>query len=302
MDIEKLYIEEFHSKSREIDIKISAGLIPREVYKFRIWNDSPRDHIVKRRTIRLASPLELQADYPELRLPIDETIIDEAYMKRVARAEARKIYPFLNENDIERIAINEVRPKLTLDIKDEREWAYIKIREFSNAVNGVFCASYTFEDIIQWEYIANLGKGFAVSLDMKKVYLKREIFGTAGYVQYYPSNKIPTIKPYCFTEEERIERMFKQIFAVPDKFSYEKEYRIVRSSQRYDEEGNVAPFQESQRIITLNMEDYTGILLGYDMDAVEKDELIQVCKIQLQGIPIYQTKIEKGKVVIDYIV
>lgn len=289
MDVDRAYKLELEGKAREIDERIESGEIPKIVYKFRSWNDSPNDYIIKRKTIRLSSPLELQADYPELRLPINESLITEAYMQRVALNEAKKYYPQVGSYMLEKIANEEIRPKLTLDIKEEREWAYQKIREANDKLKGVFCASYTFEHLDQWIYLADNATGFAVGFSLKEIYLKKEIFGVAGYVEYYPSNQIPTLEPYSFSEQERREKSMKEIFAVPDRYKHEREYRIVRSSHKYDSNGNIAEYTEKERIVNLKNEDYIEILLGPEMEINELNELVTHCKENIPNVDIYET-------------
>ncbi len=290
-----MYSELVEEQSYEIDAKIHARQLPQVIYKFRIWNDSPNDHILKKQTIRLASPFELQADYSETILPINESVITEVYMQKVALNEAILNNPEADQSTIENIA-KEIRPKLTLDIREEREWAYGKIRERNNETKGVFCASYTSDHLDQWTYMADNGKGFVVGLNFKNIYLKEEVFGIAKCVQYYPADKIPMVEPYSFTAEERLEKSLQEIFSVPNKYSYEREFRIVRTNHRYDSFGQVAAYTEHERIIKLNVDDYVEILLGFDISDQDRNEIIDICSRFLPTIPVFETEIRGGKV------
>ena len=78
---------------RQVEQKIKEGRYPSTVYKFRCWDDEPNDHILRKRTIKLVSPSDLLADYPEARLPIDKTQLTEDNLMKYALHHAKKLYP-----------------------------------------------------------------------------------------------------------------------------------------------------------------------------------------------------------------
>lgn len=280
----------------ELNYKISTGSLPEIVYKFRIWNDSPNDYILKKQTIRLSSPFELQADYSETILPIDESLITEEYMMKVALHQAKIYNPEASIFDQLNLA-NKLRKEMIIDNKEKRELAYKYIRERNNETLGVFCASYTFEFLDQWVYLADDGSGFAVGLDFKEIYLHNDIFGSAKFVSYYPEHNPPKVPPYSFTDEERIESSMMEDFNVPDKYSYEREFRITRTNHRYDENGYVAAYTEDERTVKLDSKCYKEILLGFKISSNDRDEIIQMRDSLNLQIPIFDTKIVSNKVI-----
>ena len=280
----------------ELNDKISKGSLPEIVYKFRIWNDSPNDNILKNQTIRLSSPFELQADYSETILPIDESLITEEYMMKVALHQAKISIPQASIFDQLNLA-DKLRKEMIIDNKEKRELAYKYIRERNNETLGVFCASYTFEFLDQWVYLADDGSGFAVGLDFKEIYLHHDIFGSAKYVSYYPEYNPPKVPPYSFTDEERIESSMMENFNVPDKYAYEREFRITRRNHRYDENGYVAPYTEDERTVKLDSKCYKEILLGFNISSNDRDEIIHMRDSLDLQIPIFDTEIVNHKVI-----
>src|SRR5690606_19473622 len=123
--------EQLNEIEIDIDHKISNGVAPALLYKYRMWDDGVNDNILTTLQIRLSSPFELNADYPETILPVDESVITEEYKTRVAICEALKIYPNLPYN-YQLLIASQLREKMTIDIKEDREWAYNQSRIRNN--------------------------------------------------------------------------------------------------------------------------------------------------------------------------
>jgi len=274
---------------------ISSGEFPEIVYKFCEWGDTPRDNILKKQQIRLSSPRELMADYQETILPIDESYLIKEELDRVALDHASKIHSNL-PLEIQRIMAEHYRKKMTILDPKIRAQSMLNYIEKNDQTLGVFCSSYTFEDFKQWERMADLGKGFAVGLDLQKIYLNKKIQGWARRVEYYPANRTPTVAPYSFTDEEAINNSAKEMFSIPDTFSYEKEFRIVRRNHRYDKNNNIAAYNEEERLVTIDTDCYREIILGYNISKSDK-KAIQLERDKInKSVPIFETKIETNKV------
>lgn len=295
----KLTIEELAQIELEIDNKISAGTLPKVLYKFRMWDDEPNDYILKNLSIRLASPFELQADYSETILPIDESVIDEEYKDKVAFHEAKRLYPNLDPLLL-LLKAHQLRESMTIDIVSEREWAYQHNRQRNNAVRGVFCASYTYKHLDQWVHLAGNATGFAVGLDLKSLYMHSKILGSASFVNYYDETNPPKVQPYSFSAEESNRKTFMELYNVPNRYEYEREFRIVRTNHRYNKEGKVAAYTEEERMISLTPDNYCEILLGIDISDEDKADIINIRNKNLPSVPIFETikidsMIEKGQ-------
>ena len=275
----------------EIDVerKIDSGITPKILYKYRMWDDEENDNILNILQIRLSSPFELNADYPETILPVDESVITEEYKTRVALHQAQKMYPN-SPYPLQLFNAYQLRDKMTIDIKEEREWAYQQSRIRNNEVRGVFCATPFYQHMDQWVHLAGNATGYVVGLDTKSVYMNANVLGSAGYVEYYDESNPPKVPPYSFTDEESHRNLFMELYNVPDRYTYEREYRIVRTNHRYDKTGRVAKYTEAERMIQLKPDDYKEILLGVEISEGDKLEIIQVRDKNLKETPIYQTE------------
>lgn len=276
--------------------KFSNGKAPSIIYKFRLWNDPPNDNILRELQIRLASPFELQADYSETILPIDESVINEEYKRKVAINEAKLLYPSI-PHQAQLLVASQLMASMTIDDKEEREQSYRRSRIRNNEVRGVFCSSYTFENMDQWVYLAGDATGYSVGLDTKKVYLNDKILGSADYVKYYDESNPPKVPPYSFTQQERVNKSMMELYNVPDRFSYEREYRMVRTNHRYDKSGKVAAYTEEERMVQLTPDDYIEILLAIDINEKDKNEILHVRDEKLKLVPIFETTTANGKII-----
>lgn len=280
----------------ELDEKISNNIFPAIIYKFRVWNDQPNDHIIRKKTIKLASPQEMLADYPEAYLPIDESLITEEYLQKVAFHTAKLQYPNHNYAWIHKVA-QELR--LTMKIEDEQHRkdteVYSKIR--NDETLGIFCATTNFQDLYLWQNFGDSGFGFTVGLDTRKIVLHPHIYGSAGLVDYYPDTNPPKVPPFSFSDKELLYKSMMQIFNIPDRYEQEKEFRIVRINREKDIDGRVAKYKEYDRIIRLGTDCYKEIVLGYNIKPNDQKEIIYTRDRILNDVPIYTSKIEDGKII-----
>jgi len=293
----KFTAQQLREIESDIEDKIESGGVPQTLYKFRMWDSGLEDNILKTLRIRLSSPIELNADYPETILPVDESLITEENMMKVAISDAQKWYPNLTYSHQLFIAY-QLREKMTIDNVEQRQAAYMEIRIRNSEIRGVFCATPYYEFMDQWERLAGEATGYAVGLDTKKVYMNEGVvLGSAAYVEYYDEANPPKVPPYNFTEEEVNKNTHLALYNIPNRFAHEREYRIVRTNLRYDETGRVAKYTEDERMVQLKPEDYKEILLGIDISNQDKEQIKQVRDRKLKDTPIYETIEDNDKVV-----
>ncbi|HZY10428.1 MAG TPA: hypothetical protein VFF29_04675 [Bacteroidota bacterium] len=280
----------------DLEKKIQTGEFPSIIYKFRLWDDEPNDHIIRKRTIRLASPSEMLADYPEASLPVDEALITEENLQKFALHTAQLQYPHEHRSFQEKEA-QRLRSIMRIEDPEHRREAEYRASQRNDEVLGIFCSSIDFEDVYLWQTFAGLGTGFVVGLYTRKIVLHPLISGSAGLVEYYPTGNPPKLSPFSYNDQERTAKSLTEIFNIPDKYVKEKEFRIARTNRKRDNHGRIAKYAERDRIIQLGQDCYREILLGYDISNSDKSGVIDSRDRNLPGVPIYLTEIINDKVI-----
>ncbi len=282
----------------EIDLeeKIQRGVFPLIIYKFRRWNNEPKDHIIRNRTIRLASPSEMLADYPEAFLPIDETLINEEYLQKIALHTAKQQHPD-KPTSYQNMIAKQLRRDMKIEDPEHRKQWEVRAKQRNDETMGIFCASMTFEDMYLWNNFGGQGTGFAVGLDIRKIILHSDIDGRAGIVDYYPDGNPPKVPPFSFSLQESVDKSMMEMFNIPKKYEQEKEFRIARTNRKRTAEGRIAKYTEKDRIILLNVDCYREIVLGYDISEEDQNEIVIIRNNELKGVPIYATKVENNIVI-----
>lgn len=280
----------------ELEYKIENGLLPKVIYKYRSWDDEPNDHILRYQTIKLSSPKELLADYDEVHLPIDESLITEENLMEIALHTAKELYP--NKHiSYQKMKSKKLRRLMKIEDPDHRAQAMTRDKSITNEIYGLFCASLNPTSLKMWETYGNLNQGFAVGLYLKNVLLNPNVYGSCGIINYYPEGNPPKQSPYSFSKEERIEKTLQRLYNVPDSYDWEEEIRVSRINKEVDENGQIIKYKEEDRIISLEKEAFSEILLGSDISKSDREQIIATRNANLQGVPIYETRIEENNIV-----
>lgn len=276
---------------------IPRDLIPKKVYKYRLWDDQEPsiNRIITDREIRFTSPSGLLADYPECQLPFRYDLITEEDLQKKSVQLAKIQYPNIKGNRKARY-IQEIRKNMKYDDRAFREKVERDFKDYMDKVLGVFCTSLKFDDIKIWETLGVLGQGYCVELITDELLKLPAFSGGIGYVNYYKYSDIPVIKPIHHTSRERIEDAMTRIINVPIKYSYEQEFRFTKLNS-VTKNGRPVPYKENERIVSLPIEAYSSVKLGYDISEYDKNAIIRSARESLGDTPIFQTKIENGKIV-----
>lgn len=263
---------------------------PPVVYKFRSWNDGDNNEvnrIITHRTIRMSSPGQLLADYPECILPYDFENVKESDLQEVAIYHAKHDHPNASPDELVRIAANKRRRMKIFDKQNQRE----TISYYNNLLyecTGIFCTSYDCQSAVAWETLGCMGSNYAVGFNTTALFKVDGVSGSAGYVRYYPAGNPPKLLPWSLSEEERLEKVDLTLRSVPDTYENESEYRFVCSNY-CPRTLEPVPFTQEGRHIEIPLHAYKCIILGDSMEKQDREEVIEATKRSLPGIPILAT-------------
>jgi len=269
--------------------KIADGEYPEVIYKFRQWNDEPKDHILRKRTVRLSKPSEMFAEYPEAILPIDMTYLEEDKLMEYALHVAKCKYP-TKHISFQKMKSKRIRSRLKIEDPEHRKEALIKHRQINDKYLGILCCTMDFSDLYMWNEFGERGKGFAVGLKTLEVVCHPKIMGTCAKVDYYNKDNIPTVPPFTFTFEESINKVTKQIFSIPDYYKQEKEFRISKTNCN-SITAKPEDYSDEDRNIILEEICFHEIILGPKIPEKDKLEILKTRDKLLSNTPIFTTEL-----------
>jgi len=263
------------------------------VYKFLAWDDyEPESNkIITERKIKMSNSKSWGADYPEWKLPFDwdsvsqEQIYEKVYERATIEVAMIGIEK-LRVKDVTEHAENLMKKVKFWDeenqISTERDFF-----ELLNSVTGAFCTTTNWDNSEMWEKWGHLGQGYCVGLNVKELRKIDMLSGLCDLVNYYPPENIPSISPISSNSIEAAINEFRiQLFSIPDRYSFEKEFRFTKINSNPD--GTVTkPFTEEERIVDLPIKCYSSITLGNSISDSDKNSIINSAKISLPKIPIY---------------
>lgn len=255
---------------------LAAPEFPKMVYKYRDWNNSYHRKILTESKIFYAKPESfnepsecyLERDYDSI---TDSDILE--YCRYTAKREGYDSTIDIEERAKFLFSINKFH-----DIGN-REQSEIEFRKELNRMLSVFCTSEVKDNKRLWEAFANFHKGFCVGIDTLELFKEKNLFGSAGRVQYYDSKNPPKISPITIPPDSLSDKMMQIIYSLPDKFKEEKEFRFSKS---------FIPNQEVQ----LSDNSIREVILGDQIDNDIAEQIIYVTKSRFKKARILKAKFD----------
>jgi hypothetical protein len=230
--------------------------VPRELYKYRCWDNRNHKSLLTKREVFMAAPSTFEDEKDALmsterfKLTYD-TILNE-YFK-------------ISQDEHPEADIEEHR---TIAIKLAEE---CNLAEFTNRILndyasldsclGILSLTQASDNFKLWNYYANNGNGFCVGLDTRYLFrfMKR-----GAEVAYY--EQLPLID----IDEELDTQIYKHVFCKEEKWHFEHEYRLCI----YNKEG----LKQVARSVIMPKEAFAEVVFGFNLDAISKQKIINVCK------------------------
>jgi hypothetical protein len=245
--------------------------LPNILYKYRDWRNLEHKRILTKKEIFFSSPSGL-GDHYEC-LPIKYELNNQSAYDFYYNTAHVKINGCFSPECRHGIATQMIKEYDSNKYKFEEE-ANKKLRETLDSQLSIFCASDTYENTRLWNDFGAEDYGFCIGFNMKKLFLKNELFGCGGKVRYREEkiivkNRIPT------NECERVEDMIEMIYSLPKIHEKEEEYRLSK-------------FNIVDRKIEISSEAIEEVILGRHMSNNDKDEIISILKTDFPNIKIIE--------------
>lgn len=249
--------------------------LPLSVFKFRSWNDGDNqevNRIITHQEVRLSSPRQLLADYPECILPHDFEVVTEEDLMQAAMIHAKREFPHAPESELLRIAHSNRKKMIFHHEKNRKETVEYFNKVLYDCV-GIFCTTLNCSEVNIWERLGNLAKDYCVEFDTWELF-NVEGFGAAmGYVEYYDEANPPRIFPISSPKLQLGEEIRRQIISVPKRYSYENEFRFWRTNY-HPITMDYCEYTSEERLKILPKHVYKSVIIGEDMSKNDREELM----------------------------
>lgn len=245
------------------------------IYKYRNWKDDNHKNVLNKCEIYLASP-KLFNDPFDCRIPENLYLLDtEEKREKFANHNIQKLKDTLINSgyDLNTIKSN-LKNRLKCNLHEEHLFNEKQGNDNIDKYYGVFSASKTWKSILMWSHYSDNHKGYCIGFK-ENLLINSGKFGRGGDVFY--SNSFPTINPLDF-EGNTSDDSFIQMHTKAKDWKYEEEYRL----SILDPEG----LTDSERLIKLDNQYISEVILGLAIESEAKNEIISICKDK--GIKIYQ--------------
>ncbi|MCC6582581.1 MAG: DUF2971 domain-containing protein [Chitinophagales bacterium] len=194
--------------------------------------------------------------------------------------------------------INKIFEKEFDLVINETEESYKKIesklynRHFNNT--GIFCATKTINNILQWSHYANHHRGFAIEYNTKELlnyFNKKRInsipvgvfYGVGnGHFQYGP---LSLVDANLTIQKDKF--FISSFFYKSDQWRYEKEYRFLLLNIK-------------RRKYNVGLDAFSAIYLGCEISSKNEILIKNHCNKNLPHAKIYKAKRSKGYFTLDF--
>lgn len=259
--------------------------LPKRLYKYRIWDKVEHKRLLTQNEIKFSAPFDCDEQH-ECNLPRDYDSVKEKMLFE---------YYYLTAPDMgyksltERFGIaNYMMKNSPFHSKGHRIYIEEKFRQELNKQLSLFCTSPHKNNLNLWSSFAGGDSGFCVGFNTRKMFDTKEIFGSGGKVNYFPLNELPKIRPFCFTDEERIADMMQVVYTLPDIFAKEDEYRLTKMNIHI-------------QTVQLNIDSFEEIILSEHINNTAKAEIIEIAKSRIPKAEISQAKFNLNTEDYDFI-
>jgi len=272
-----------------------------KIYRFLIWDSyDSSNRIITHNEIKLNNPEPWNAeDYGEWKLPFDWWENEDKINNKLYERAAIEVMTIGIET-LEVVDVEEHYNNLKLAFWDTKNLDKLESEFFDElyACTGAFCTSVEWDNVKMWETWGNLGEGYCVGLNLSELRKVEKLRGLNSPVNYYSSNSIPKISIFePKTLENTIGDFHKQLFSVPARLDYEKEFRFTKINS--DEKGFPYPYTTDDRIVKLPISCYDSIYFGYEISSQDKQEILNCIDVLLPDVKKFQLSYENKRLLIN---
>ncbi len=261
-----------------MEITFENIILPKIIYKYRDWNIPEHQRILTHNEIYFSSPRGFKNEY-ECNLPKDYDSVTQDMLYKYFYQSS------LNEGKTEKekdeIA-SEMVKNSPFHLKSHRVCVEQLFKETLYSRLSIFCVSEHNNNLELWNKFGANQTGFCVGINPIQMFKSSDTFGSGGKVHYYPIKTPPKIRPFCFSECEKIEDMLKVIYNLPDSLKEENEYRLTKTDIE-------------KRAFTIPSKCFEELILGSKISERNKIEIVSIVKTNLPNCLVYQAYYDINK-------
>ena len=240
--------------------------IPETLYKYRSWDSKYHQSLLTENEIFLASPANLNDPF-DASLPFRydqaEMTPENVFRKLV---EIGKInWPEKTDAELHEIAYKRQNSGV-FESGDYWKEQHAESKASMHKTFGILSTTTKNDNLLMWAHYADCHRGFCVGLDSKILF--ESIGGTIGRVNY--ADSFPMMPLFG----QNSHHMVKMLNTKSPEWEYEDEYRVTKGNA-----SNVA--------FTLPPEAITEVVLGCNMPADQRKEIIGVLDEKLPHVKIF---------------
>jgi hypothetical protein len=250
----------------------NLGNIPKILYKYRSWGDPYHQRLLKDREVFMASPANLNDPF-DASLPFryDPTEMTPDNITKKLLQQGRLAWPGISEEELHQRAFNEQQSG---KFEDDSYWKdfHEQNKIALHATFGLLSLTTQNDNLLMWAHYANCHKGFCIGLDSHVLY--EAVGGSIGPVTYHEN--FPFM-PLFGKADESVKTMIRLLNTKSPHWAYEKEFRLTKA-------------EAANRPYTLPVEAITEIVLGCNMSAEERKEIIELADVKLPHTKIFEAR------------
>jgi hypothetical protein len=256
---------------------------PDKVYKYRKWNNTFHRSILTKNEVFFSSPQDFDDPYDcKNSVRYDLLAGNELEQFVIAKTEEYAPDAALHEKvQLRKLAISNLQNREFQLQKTEETY-----HEFCERL-GVLCLTAYNKELSMWEKYADEHKGFCVGFHSKILFNDPLHFGGGGPVDYVEA--LPVIHPLDDYELRNIKLVYSKL----NSWEFEKEYRV----HKFNEYG----FTPEQRKVVLPDSVFAEVILGANMPASDRLEIIIAIRTRFPDVTIFQASLRGSELTLDVI-
>lgn len=243
-------------------------LVPKTLYKFRVWNTGCHKRILTHNEAYFASPDKFND-------PFDCNIEVAYYLLQTDGNIRYKFFKDLVDRNCPSYSLEQKEVEIQRQVNngkynDDEFIELLAKGELKDMIDqfGVFSMTAVNDNILLWSHYSDSHKGFCVGFDSVKLFQSIKPTGMGGNVTYDP--EYPIISP---NDEHR----YTKVINTKAKFwDYEIEYRLTRLIQKQED-----------RLKILDADIITEVVFGYRISDVIKREIMDVASTTNPSVKFY---------------
>lgn len=255
---------------------------PQTVYKYRCWNNTLHQSILKKRQVFMAAPSSFKDPF-DCKFPVRWDLLTDEDIYNHFLTDSINKHPEWSRQQRRKFARNwskksAVRqPEIVVDHQQKT------FRDYDERA-GILSLTSNPSSIKMWEEYSCHHEGFVVGFNSRIMF---DYLGGGGQVNYV--DEIPIIYPspkHNFDEQRNL-----QIFHKLSKWSFEEEYRTTKFGP--------LPLTISDRIVELPKESYKEIIIGSKMPIHNITEILDIVSSELKHVEIKRATIIDDKMAFE---